>query len=48
MSGAKIWKDDIIQDLQQELSTFYLTFFRLNGGKTTFDVMANKMEMQNL
>jgi len=43
MIGGKPRKDDIIQDLQHELSTFYLTFFHLSGGKkTTFDYMANK------
>ena len=42
MIGGKPRKDDIIQDLQHELSTFYLTFFHLSRGETTFDVMANK------
>ena len=32
MIGGKPRKDDIIQDLQHELSTFYLTFFHLSGG----------------
>jgi len=33
MIGGKPRKDDIIQDLQHELSTFYLTFFHLSGKK---------------